>query len=161
MPFDAVHDEVSNIESAVYESAVVPLIHRSIGGESTMCVLGGQRSGYLSTLVQASSIYLLDTASKYGEMASVKLSWFTIGADGSEPIVDVLRTPQSVSTLTGSKNTELVLRDLVTGRGMVVKGVVEVELSSQATSTPCLSMCTLYQTLLSAARRYIRWCSSP
>ena len=67
--------------------------------------------------------------------AKVTLSWFTLSVDPAEAITDVLRSASLLSTTeTSSKSppSDLMLRELGSGKGMLVPGLWEIECRSAA-----------------------------
>ena len=130
MPFDMVVDAVEDFKTTAYDLSLSSLTKKALNGESGICILCGDRNETSwMELLRACVTELLEAAVMAEKRVGViKLSWFTVGADGAENLVDVLKpfeTPQAAH-----KNISLVLRDLTSGRGTTVPGLVEVELTS-------------------------------
>eukprot|EP01032_Pedospumella_encystans_P020619 gene20619-23422_t len=130
MPFDMVFDEVDDFKSTAYDLSLSSLTKKALKGESGIGILCGDRNeAHWMELLRACVTELLDaTANPDKKVGTIKLCWFTVGADGAENLADILKpleTPQAVH-----KNINLVLRDLTGGRGTTVPGLVEVELTS-------------------------------
>jgi len=130
MPFDEVFDGVEDFKTTAYDLSLTSLTKKALKGESGICILCGDRNETNWTeLLRACVTELLEAIGKPEKKVGViKLCWFTVGADGAENLADVLKpleTPQAAH-----KNVSLVLRDLTSGRGTTVPGLVEVELNS-------------------------------
>ena len=130
MPFDIVVDAVEDFKTTAYDLSLSSLTKKAANGESGICILCGDRNETSwMELLRACVTELLEAAAVSEKRVGViKLCWFTVGADGAENLVDVLKPFETLQAT--HKNISLVLRDLTSGRGTTVPGLVEVELTS-------------------------------
>ena len=141
-----------------YSTMISPLVKKTCVGHNTIVVIGGPASlnteDYLLSAIQTrgmlnqaasqllNSIPLPAVGNKGKSEGSVTLSWYKIGCDADESIMDILKQASSNSTGGSAaggasidkpnESEELHLRELDTGRGTSVPGLWEVELSASS-----------------------------
>lgn len=137
MPFDSVCDRVpvEDFKTIAYDLSLSSLTKKALQGESAICILCGDHNETNWTeLLRACVTELLEVAGESERKVGViKLCWFTVGADGAETLVDVLKAPPTTPVFSSAhKCIELVMRELSGGRGVIVPGIVEMELNTIA-----------------------------
>jgi hypothetical protein len=121
-----------NYENGSLSSIVSPLSNKARAGKSATLLLGcaSSRSCFYE-LVCTCAGQLIQPAA--GASSSVTVSWFTIGADGSEDLTDELHRASARSAPEAvGKAPELHLRELGNGRGMLIPGLWEIECATEA-----------------------------
>lgn len=143
--FYKVFHDFSEFHSTSYNRIISPLIRQTINGDDTIALFAGSESlkikdylfsnyimqGYLS---QACSQLL--QASYKQIKASITFSWYRIECNTSESITDILRTAsEKKNTLNHhviSSSDQLIMREYGRGKGMIVPGLWEVEITTSS-----------------------------
>jgi len=134
-----------DFNTTAYSTIISPLVKKAALGHNTLAVIGGHASHsteeYLLSsaqtrgmLLQATSQLLNSipiTAGNSGKKdGTVTLSWYMIGVDAEEQVLDVLKAASAGDNSQPSDAEELHVRELDAGRGTSVPGLWEVELSA-------------------------------
>ena len=144
--FNHVFNGFRELQNA-FDKAYAPMIRNVINGENAMLVFGGlpitesmdfftSMNGRIGIINQAAQLLLRsNTISSSSNNTTVTLSWYKIDSTGSENINDLLRmssslhSPDATGEHNHTKDSHLVLRELGKGRGMIVPGLWEVEVT--------------------------------
>jgi hypothetical protein len=120
-----------NSEKDPVSSVVSPLSNMARAGKSATLLLGcaSSRSCFYELVCACAGQLIQQPAAG----RSVTISWFTIGADGSEVLTDELHRASAKSAPEAvGKAPELHLRELGNGKGMLIPGLWEIECASEA-----------------------------
>ena len=137
--FRNVFNGLNELQSA-FDRVYAPLVRQTIAGESTLMAFCGHpfsdsieyftsvngRAGIINMTTQLLLRAACTDATKPG---TVTLSWYKIDCGPSEAVTDLLRSASSQPAHRGA-DPNLVLRELGKGRGMIVPGLWEVELTT-------------------------------
>jgi hypothetical protein len=142
--FNHVFNGFRELQNA-FDKAYSPMIRNVNNGENAMLVFGGlpicesmdfftSMNGRIGIINQAAQLLLRsNTISSSSNNKTVTLSWYKIDNKGTENISDLLRMSSSLHSTDKAagdgKDGNLVLRELGKGRGMIVPGLWEVEVT--------------------------------
>lgn len=123
-----------------FDKSYAPLVRQTIAGESTLIAFSGlplsdsmeyftSMNGRAGIINMASQLLLRAACTDAKKPGTVTLSWYRIDCGPSEAITDLLRLSSSMQAQRGP-DPNLVLRELGKGRGMIVPGLWEVELTT-------------------------------
>jgi hypothetical protein len=99
-------------------------------GKTATVVLGNGDSpeeALLYAVSGAKKLLQQTHSDKASRTASIMLSWYTISVDAKEILIDVLRRSANMDSSVTVKTPELIIRELSSGRGMLVTNLLEVE----------------------------------
>jgi hypothetical protein len=134
-----VYNGLRELQTA-FDKSYAPLVRQTIAGESTLMAFSGlplsesmeyftSMNGRAGIINMASQLLLRAACTDAKKPGTVTLSWYKIDCGPSEAITDLLRSSSSMHAQRGP-DPNLVLRELGKGRGMLVPGLWEVELTT-------------------------------
>jgi hypothetical protein len=102
-------------------------------GKTATVVLGNgdsQGETLLYAVSGAKKLLQQTHSDKASRTASIMLSWYTISVDAKEILMDVLWRSANMDSSVPVKTPDLIIRELSSGRGMLVTNLLEVECAS-------------------------------
>ena len=137
--FQNVFNGLKELQSA-FDRVYAPMVRQTIAGESTLLAFCGlpisdsmeyftSVNGRAGIINMAAQLLLRAACTDAKKPGTVTLSWYKIDCGPSEAVTDLLRSSSALHAHRGA-DPNLVLRELGKGRGMIVPGLWEVELTT-------------------------------